>query len=237
MKSLVIGLVVLLGAATQANAQFAPPSGGEIGSFLKCFYECKRGPNVQGVATYQEITTLMLTNQSPDPRIADLFYFDGQEQCVGHSRIDLSSVDLDELSVCHSLGLAGVVPPSAGLVEIIVTDAVVGTPGDGVYAWGKNVLGKFRVDNPEPFAGRVTGIGKYECRVVPFEVRAGDAVAAKCVPPLLEVTPILVEETEDAPGMNTCEDDLFPACDPAAVCPLPGTICQPDPVALQCVCL
>ena len=72
MKSLVIGLVVLLGAATQANAQFAPPSGGEIGSFLKCFYECKPGPNVQGVGTYQEITTLMLTNQSPDPRTAEV---------------------------------------------------------------------------------------------------------------------------------------------------------------------
>ncbi len=202
MKSLVIGLVVLLGAATQANAQFAPPSGGEIGSFLKCFYECKPGPNVQGVATFQEITTLMLTNQSPDPRVADVFYFDGQEQCVAHSRIELSSVDLDELNVCHSLGLAGVVPPLAGLVEIIVTDAIVGGPGDGVYAWGKNVLGKFRVDNPEPFAGRVTGIGKYECRVVPAEVRAEEAVNAKCIdsqgiPTFVEVTPLLVEETKD----------------------------------------
>ncbi len=207
-----------------------------MGAFLKCFYECKPGPDVQGVATYQEITTLMLTNQSPDPRVADVFYFDGQEQCVGHSSIDLSSVDLDELSVCHSLEFAGVVPPLAGLVEIIVSDAIDGTPGDGVYAWGKNVLGKFRVDNPEPFEGRVTGIGKYECRVVPFEVRADQAVAAKCVPPLLEVIPVLVEETEDDPVTGDCEDAAQPACGGLA-CPLPGTTCQPDPLSPQCVCM
>ncbi len=131
MKSLVIGLVLLLGAATQANAQFAPPSGGELGSFLKCFYECKRGPNVQGNATYQEITTLMLTNQSPDDRIAHVNFFDGHEECIAHSDVELSSVDLDELSVCHTLAFGGVPPPLAGLAEIIVTDDV-GAPGDGV---------------------------------------------------------------------------------------------------------
>ena len=86
-----------------------------MGSFLKCFYECKKGPDVQGVATYQEITTIMLTNQSPDPRVADVFYFDGKEQCIAHSSIDLSPVDLDELSVCHTLESGGLVPPAGGV--------------------------------------------------------------------------------------------------------------------------
>ncbi len=204
MKSLVISLLVLFGAATQANAQFAPPSGGEVGSFLKCFYECKPGPDVGGVPTYQEITTIMLTNQSPDPRVADVFYFDGKEECIAHSSIDLSPVDLDEPSVCHTLEAGGLVPPLAGLVEILVTDPLTGLPADGVYAWGKNVLGKVRTDNPEPFEGRVTGFGKYECRVVPIEVRPDEAVAAKCVAPL-EVIPVLVEETEDD---QCCDADL-----------------------------
>jgi len=202
----ILGLLVVFGAATQANAQpLAPASGGETAAFLKCFFECKPGPSVQGVATFQEITTVMLTNQSPDPRFADVFYFTGKELCVAHSGIELSSVDLDELNVCHSLALAGVVPPPAGLVEIIVSDPSTGGPGDGVYAWGKNVLGKFRNDNPEPFEGRVIGVGKYECRLVPYEVQAAQAVSAKCQAPV-EVNPILVEETDD-PICN-CNGDL-----------------------------
>ncbi len=239
MKRIAILLAALMGAATQANAQFAPPSGGEVGSFLKCFYECKPGPDVQGVATYQEITTLMLTNQSPDFRHADVFYFDGREQCIAHSDIELSSVDLDELSVCHTLDLGGAGAPPAGLVEIIVTDPLSGIPGDGVYAWGKNVLGKFRTDDPEPFNGRVTGIGKYECRVVPIEVGVDAAVAAKCVAPV-DVTPILVEETEDPPMPCPGDISAFPACAGGGVgggCP-PPTVCGPDPTgAPECVCI
>ena len=236
MKSFAIGLLLFFGSATQANAQFFPPSGGETAAFLKCFFECKPGPDVQGVATYQEITTLMLTNQSPDARIADLFYFDGQETCIAHSPVVLSSIDLDELSVCHTLDAGGVPPPPAGLVEIVVIDPLTGALADGVYAWGKNVLGKFRVDDPEPFNGRVTGIGKYECRVVPAEVGVGLAVAAKCVAPV-DVTAILVEETEDPPV--PCPGDLsagFPACEGGG-CP-PPTVCGPDPTgAPECVCI
>ncbi len=204
-SSILIGLLLLFGAAMQASAQFAPPSGGETAALLKCFYECKEGPLVGGVSTFAEITTLMLTNQSPDLRFADVYYFDGKEQCVAHSGIELSSLDLDELNVCHSLLFGGVIPPPAGLVEIVVSDpAVPGTPGDGVYAWGKNVIGKFRHDRPEPFEGRVTGVGKYECRLVPDEVGAQQALAASCQAPV-EVDPILVEETDDA---CSCDGDL-----------------------------
>ncbi len=206
MKSILIGLMVLFGAATQANAQIAPPTGGEVGALLKCFYECKPGPNVQGVGTYQEITTIMLTNQSPDTRLADVYYFDGKEECIAHSIIDLSPVDLDETAVCPTLEAGVLVPPLAGLIEILVTDPLTGLPADGVYAWGKNVLGKFRTDNPEPFEGRVTGIGKYECRVVPAEVRPDEAVATACTAPL-EVAAILVEDTDDD-DICACDGDL-----------------------------
>lgn len=213
MKSTFIGLLLLAcGIATQASAQaLAPASGGERAAFLKCFFECKEGPVVQGVPTFQEITTIMLTNQSPDDRQADVYYFNGKEQCLAHSAIALSSVDLDELNVCHSLLFAGVMPPPAGLVEIIVSDPTgpPGTPGDGVYAWGKNVIGKFRYDNFEPFEGRVTGVGKYECRLVPDEVGPHTAVDAKCQPPApapVEVNEFLVEETDDVPC--ACDADL-----------------------------
>jgi len=209
MRAIFIGLLLVFGAAIQASAQpLAPPSGGEMSAFVKCFYECKEGPYVQGVATFQEITTLMIANQSPNERFADVYYFDGREQCVAHSGIELSSVDLDELNVCHTLLFAGVVPPAAGLIEIIVSDPLTGMPGDGVYAWGKDVLGKFRYDNAEPFQGRVTGIGKYECRLVPYEVQAQLAVAARCAPPVTEAPPILVEETDDYAMPCACNGDL-----------------------------
>jgi hypothetical protein len=198
------GLLTVVAAATQAHAQaFPPASGGERASLLKCFFECKQGPDVQGVPTFQEITTLMITNQSPNLRVADVYYFGGNEQCVAHSSLELSSVDLDELNVCHSLVLGGVTPPPAGLTEILVSDPSTSGPGDGVYAWGKNVIGKFRHDNPEPFEGRVIGVGKYECRLVPYEVGGQQAVASKCQSPV-DVNPILVEET----GECGCNGDL-----------------------------
>ncbi len=204
MKSMLIGLLLVVGTATGANAQFETPSGGERTAFLKCFFECKEGPLVQGLPTFQEITTVMLANQSPDPRTADVYYFNGKEECLAHSEIELSSVDLDELNVCHSLLFGGVMPPPAGLVEIAVTDPGTSGPGDGVYAWGKNVLGKFRHDKVEPFQGRVTGVSKYECRLVPAEVGVEQAVSAKCSAPT-EVTGMLVEKTNDS---CTCDADL-----------------------------
>jgi hypothetical protein len=246
MKKIAIGLVAaLIGAATQASAQFAPPSGGEMGAFLKCFYECKKGPDVQGTPTFQEITTLMIANEFPDDRVAQVFYVDGQEQCIAQSVLSLSPLDLDELNVCHTLEFGLGVVPEAGLVEIAVGDPTLPSqvppfqfgPGFGIYAWGKNVLGKFRRDNPEPFEGRVTGIGKYECRMVPIEVRIDQAIATMCMDaagnPVPEIPPVLVEQTDDPPTTGACENDPFPVC--GGSCP-PGLTCQGDP-AQQCVCL
>lgn len=204
MKSFLIGLVVLLSFAAPAVAQLFPypttTSNGEAGGqTLKCFFECKPGPVVQGVATFQEITTIMLANQSPSDRDARVYFFNGRERCLGHMDLKLSPVDLDEINVCHTMLGSMVIPPPAGLVEIVVTDPTTAGPGDGVYAWGKNVLGKFRYDVPEPFQGRVTGVGKYECRVVPQQVNAQQAINNKCGPPAtpLPLFPVLVEETND----------------------------------------
>ena len=209
MKPLLIVLLAVVAAATQASAQFAPPSGGELGSFVKCFYECKSGPDVQDVATFQEITTLMIANQSAADRVAQAFFIDGNQACIAQAFLDLSPLDLDELNVCHTLqaafGPSGTAIPEAGLVELVIGDPTL--PGneppfelgfaEGVYAWGKNVLGKFRVDNPEPFQGRVTGIGKYECRVVPWETGVEQAIRNKCDAAVPRIEPILVEQTED----------------------------------------
>ncbi len=86
-----------------------------------------------------------------------------------------------------------------------------------------------------PFEGRVPGIGKYECRVVPFEVRAEEAVANACqINPPLELAPILVEDTEDPDTTPSCEDGQdFPTC--GGPCPTGGT-CMRDPVNSVCFC-
>jgi len=215
MKPLLIVLLAVVAAATQASAQFAPPSGGELGSFVKCFYECKAGPDVQGVATFQEITTLMIANQSSTDRTAQAFFIDGNQACIAQAMLDLTPLDLDELNVCHTLGATGIAVPEAGLVELVIGDPrFPGQPpfqfefAEGVYAWGKNVLGKFRVDNPEPFEGRVTGIGKYECRVVPFETDVERAIQTHCDAAVPQIQPILVEQTDDQIEPTCCDADL-----------------------------
>lgn len=212
MKSFGIGLVVLLSSAAPAAGQPFPypttTSNGEAGGqTLKCFFECKQGPVVQGMGTFQEITTIMLANQSPYYRDARVYFFDGKEGCLGNMDLKLSPIDLDEINVCHTMLNSMVMPPPAGLVEIVVTDSVSQGPGDGVYAWGKNVLGKFRYDVVEPFQGRVSGVGKYECRVVPQQVNAQQAISNKCAPPATPTPlfPVLVEETDDG---GCCDGDV-----------------------------
>lgn len=202
----IVLLVVLQGLSMSARSQIIePPSGGERGSFIECAFECKRGPNVAGVSTFQEVTTVMLTNQSSSDRLAEVFYFNGKEECLAHSTVELSPVDLDELNVCHSLLAGGVTPPAAGLLEIMTTDTG-GTAADGVYGVVKNVLGKFGFNNPEPFHGRVRGIAKFECRVVPSTVDPDTAIGDKCQPSPPDVTGILVEGTHDT--CDACNADF-----------------------------
>jgi len=173
MKNLWIILAVASLGVPSAYAQqiVVPDSGGERGSLIECVYECKPGGNIGGVGTFRQVTSVMLTNQSPSDRIADVYYFDGNESCIAHSDIELSSVDLDELNVCHTLDAGGITPPRAGLLEIEVSDTT-GSPADGVYGVVKNVLGRFRTTQPEPFDGRVRGIAKVDCRGIPSTVGA-----------------------------------------------------------------
>jgi hypothetical protein len=187
--------------ALQALAQpVFPPSGGESARVFSCFYECKPGPVVRGVPSWQEITTIMLANQSPDiGQNVNLIFVDGNENILGRARNRLSPLDLDEVHVCRTLEAAGLPVPEAGLVEMYVAPSATADFPSGVYGWVKNLLGKFLVTQDEPFAGRVSGIAKTECRLVPFEVATprgvADAFARSGAPDNLPL--VLVEDTDD----------------------------------------
>jgi hypothetical protein len=212
MKIARVVLFAILALPGWARAQ----SPGEYGVLVACVYECKPGPSIDTggtpVATWQELTTIMLTQTSDNSSCARTFYFDGNQNLVAISNIGLSPFDLDELNVCHTLdaGLAGPVP-QAGLV---VFGSIA--PGGGllpqyppfprpfytnVYAWGQNVLGKFRADNPEPFQGRADAVGNYECRVVPNQSSGyfgfnslNNRTNGPAVP---VIPPILIEQTAE----------------------------------------
>src|SRR5262245_14664197 len=103
MKTFGLALFALVALSGQALAQ-GTLSAGEEGIYVTCFYECKPGPSVDTggtpVGTYQELTTLMITNQSNTNRCARAFFFDGHENALMISDIGLSPFDLDELNVC-----------------------------------------------------------------------------------------------------------------------------------------
>jgi hypothetical protein len=62
----------------------------------------------------------------------------------------------------------------------------------------KNVLGKFFKTVDEPFAGRATGIGKTECRVVPTGMVLSTRVFEDLSGAPL-VNPIVIENTDEGP--------------------------------------
>ncbi len=105
----------------------------------------------------------------------------------------MSPEDLDEISICQNLCAGGIVPPSAGLIEVVIDDP---TGVGGTYGWVKNFVGKFFKTVDEPFSGRVEGIGKTECRVVPPSVTTAAEIQAKIAaqnPPV--IPPVLIEGT------------------------------------------
>ncbi len=204
MKRMLLAIALTYGilGASQATAQ-APPSGGELSQVFACFYECKPGPTVQGIPTWKEITTLMVMNLNSGPddsRLINVIFTDGNQNVLGSSRgpgigLVMSPEDLDEIHVCRTLQANGLPVPQAGIVEFYVSG---GDPG-GVYAWVKNLIGKFFVTVDEPFAGRVTGIAKTECRQVPLEVSTPMEIATKAIASGApqDVQLILVEDTAD----------------------------------------
>ena len=193
MKS--IRNLVVIGAAglatMSANLQAQPvPTAGEISAVRLCFYECKDGARSDW---WQEVTTLMVMNPDAET-IVHFAILDGNENFIARTAVNLSEDDLDELNVCRTLEAAGIVPPSAGMVEVF--SSVGGL--DGYYVTVKNLIGKFFKTVDEPFDGRVVGVGKTECRVVPPTVTTGEEISAKLQaanPPT--IAPILIEDTAE----------------------------------------
>ena len=194
-----------------ASAQL-PSTGAESSNLMACFYECKPGPEVDGQPTFSEITTLMIVNNGRETESADVFFFDGRENAVAGTKVELSPSDLDELQVCATIqSITGAQPPQAGLIQIVHRTAFEQQRPSGIFSWVKNVGGEFSSRNPEPFDGRVVSIGKTECKYVPVpevndpgnvlemtsNARAGDA--------------ILVEDTDDRPENEL--PDLLPIPD------------------------
>src|SRR4029077_7696540 len=130
-------ILLLLLAATlcaRTSAAFNPAantfSSGDVSPAQSCFFECKQ----TGRAIFED-TLLMLINESPIEVLdAEVLLVDGQEQPVASFRTQLSPLDLDELNVCRTMERAGIVPPQAGVIEIVSVDAATDAPEGGVYA-------------------------------------------------------------------------------------------------------
>lgn len=202
LSSLGFAAAVAFSSQAGAQTQLDRFSTGEFTQVLSCFYECKPGPTVGGVPTWQEITTLVVVNQNDDEnitnpgpgaddgrRVINLKYLGANQNPLGASRgvgapfvndfgLDLSAGDLDEVNICRTLQAAGLPVPEIGLVELYIAG---GNPGAGIYAWMKNLLGKFFVTVDEPFDGSVNSIAKTECRPVPPEVATSGQLAAQFV--------------------------------------------------------
>ena len=199
-----LGLVAAAGFSGQIFAQQV--SLGEASSVFSCFYECKPGPIVQGVPTRQEVTSIVLANQSNRDILAQIVFLDSNQNIIAWAVQPLSGEDLDEFNVCSTLDRATPSVPQIGLIEVILLETppgptgVGGTPTVGVYGWIKNLLGKFFITDPEPFNGRVTGIAKTECRLVPPTVTTFDQIQEKIatqVPPPELVDVELIENSFD----------------------------------------
>ncbi len=167
-----------------------PETRGEVSRIFSCFYECKPA----GLPGFmQEVTTLMLVNQSPRFRItADVLYLDGNERPIASNKVDLSPLDLDEINVCATLesGLGPNGVPQAGVIEVLLS------PTGGAYGWVKNLTDRFPRGQIEPSLGFLWGVGKTECRLV------GPNVATpKQLRPIIDdarvLQPILIEGTDD----------------------------------------
>jgi hypothetical protein len=206
-------LLTLLGALlwSGASAAFDPGTGtfssGEVSPLQSCFYECKQAylPTRLGIRGFVfEDTLLMLVNESPFEFLdAQVLLMDGNETPRAAFRTQLSPEDLDEVNICRTFERAGIVPPPAGVIEILTTATITSLPEGGAYAWIKEVLGR-RLDyvilptaptlshlrltandvlvdpipgNPEVIVKqlhqRITGLGKTQCRITPPEVYGG----------------------------------------------------------------
>lgn len=197
VKQLVLSLclagVAAAGMTFSTTAFAQEESLGERGEVLACFYECKEGPLPD---YWVEVTSLMLINAANRSMTANVILLDGNGSMIAIAATHMSPEDLDEINICRTFQAAGIFPPSAGMIEVVLTDPA-GLPAFGTYGWVKNVVGKFFKTVDEPFQGRVNGIGKTECRVVPPNVTTAAEIFAKLAeqnPP--HIFPILIEGTD-----------------------------------------
>ncbi|NOQ13764.1 MAG: hypothetical protein GQ583_04690 [Methyloprofundus sp.] len=187
---------VINSTTTVSEKDPSQPKGvsGERGLVLSCFYECKPGATPE---TWSEVTSLMLANQSNRLISTKIAFFNGNHNMIAQTNLLLPGRDLDELNVCRTLHAGGIPVPLAGLIEVLLFDPT-GNEVGGVYGWMKNFLGKFFLTVNEPFQGRVTGVGKTECRLAPPEVTTRAEIEEEIVakkPPV--ITPILIQNTAD----------------------------------------
>ena len=188
-----LSLVAVIALAGPAAAQEAHESLGEDPLVLAAFYECKPGPLVNGVRTWREVTTLMFlgVGRFGQATLVTAAFFDGHGNGLAKTQLTVATADLDEVNVCRTIEAAGIVPaPQAGSILIF---------GPTSYCWMKNLLGKFSVNVNEPFNGRVDGIAKTECRVVPSSAQPvqGQGGLIERLNLLTFVSPILIEGTAD----------------------------------------
>ncbi len=195
---------MLFGFSGEARAQAL--SLGEASAVIGCFYECKELND----RTWQEVTTLMIANFARGGNSAKLAYLNGNQDIIATSAVLMSFEDLDEVNICRSLEAAGIRPPSAGLVEILARDPIlppdgIPVPKAGVYAWMKNLTGRFFKNVDEPFKGRVTSVAKTECRMIPPNVLQFEELREKIEEAersgVRQIQSILIEETgQDGPS-------------------------------------
>lgn len=164
---------------------------GEASPVFSCFYECKE----EDQKKWQEVTSLMLINQSADLNLlVEVLFVDGNENPIAKTATLLSPEDLDEINVCETLNQTGIAVPSAGVIEVVLSQAGTTLPVGGAYGWVKNLLGKFKKGVAELFEGKVSGIAKTECRLVGPNVVTHGRIRAKAQQAPM-VDPILIEGT------------------------------------------
>ncbi len=202
LGTLLAGLSLAIAATTAyAFSEETTPveSSGEASSVLSCPFECKDA--YRSTTRWQQVTTLMLVNQTDQNMQAVLYFLDGNENAIALAPgLQMSPLDLDEINVCATLWRGGFPVPPAGKVQVLIfkeIETISVEPSAGIYSWVKNVLGVFHKSTTEPFEQRtVTGLAKSECRVVPPGVATLQGIVdASGKPPFVDL--ILIEDTED----------------------------------------
>lgn len=184
MKTLILCLfiiLVFLASVPEIRAQTYP--------MLSCFYECKDKEHRRGA--WGEVTTLTLVNQSNSAVVANILFFDGNQNCIATAQNYLHWVDLDEINVCETLNKGGIEPPRAGVIQVRLGESGGWDP-TLVSGWVNYFIGTFKKGKPEPFAGTIGSTAKINCE---FKNSVWSPGYPPC--PSIYLSPILIEDTED----------------------------------------